>query len=187
MAKNRIVELETWVTGLREGLSLNEIIEVVKKKCLDAADDSDQYQLASILKELLIESGREQEALRLIDEMIRRIPDDVRFPIAKASLNFYFLRDLEEALTSIDEALVRARRTGFFRREALGVKARILLKLGLREQLSQALEEIMSLEMKQGVPDIGRERDFVDRAPPELISEDLRTRYDAFCPKRSNQ
>lgn len=186
MARNRIVELENWATDLRKELSLDDVIKAVKKR-IDAADDVDRYQLASILKELLIETGREQEALRLIDEMIQRLPDDVRFPIAKASLNFYFLNDLEEALASIDEALARARRTGFFRREALGVKARILLKLGLGEQLSQILEEIMNLEMKQGVPDIGRERDFVDRAPPELISEDLRTRYDAFCPKGNNQ
>lgn len=186
MATGRIVELENWATDLRGKLSLDDVIEAVRKR-IDTADDEDRYQLASILKGLLVETGRDQEALHVVEEMIKRFPDDVRFPIAKASLNFYFLGNPEQALVSIDKALARARRTGFFRREALGVKARILLKLGLGDQLSQTLEEIMGFEMKDGVPDIGRERDFVDRAPSELISEDLRTRYNAFCSKRNNR
>ena len=72
----------------------------------------------------------------------------------------------------------------FFGVNALGVKARILLKLGLGDQLSRTLEEIMSLEMKQGIPDCGRERDFVDRAPAGMIEEGVLARYNAFCPKR---
>jgi hypothetical protein len=83
-------------------------------------------------------------------------------------------------------ALVRAHRTKFFRREALGVKARILLKLGRGAELSRTLEEIMSLEMKREIPDVGRERDFVDRAPPGMIADDLLARYNAFCPRRDD-
>jgi len=117
--------------------------------------------------------------------MIELYPDDVRCPISKVTLYLYFLDDPEEALRCIDLALHRAYRTGFFRREALGVKARILLQLGRGEQLSRVLEEIMSLQMMKDIPDIGRERDFVDRAPPGLISGDIVTRYDEFCPKRA--
>ncbi len=43
----------------------------------------------------------------------------------------------------------------------------------------------MSLKMMKGIPDIGRERDFVDRAPPGLISEDVVARYNEFRPKRA--
>ena len=82
-------------------------------------------------------------------------------------------------------AIQRAHRTGFFRREALGHKARILLQLGRGEALSQVLEEIMALQIKKDIPDVGRERDFVDRAPPGLISEDVIARYNAFRPKRA--
>jgi hypothetical protein len=115
--------------------------------------------------------------------MIERYPDDVRFPIRKATRYLYFWDDLEEALRCIDLALQRAHRSGFFRREALGVKARILLHLARGEQLSEVLEEIMALHMIKGVPDIGRERDFIDRAPPGLISEDVVRRYNEFRPK----
>jgi hypothetical protein len=87
-------------------------------------------------------------------------------------------------LKTIDVALERAYRTGFSRREALNNRARILLKLGRGEELSHVLEEIMSLEIKKGVPDIGRERDFIDRAPPGMIPADILARYNEFRPKR---
>jgi hypothetical protein len=73
---------------------------------------------------------------------------------------------------------------GLFRREALGNKARILLKFGRGDELSDVLEEIMSLQIVKGIPDIGRERDFVDRAPPGLIRKGVLDRYDEFRPKR---
>jgi len=136
------------------------------------------------LHHLLIEAGRELEADRMIDEMLTYLPDEVLLAISKASLHLYFMHDPEGALEAINVALVRAHRTGFLRRDALGVKARILLKLGFGDQLSRTLEEIMSLEMKQGIPDCGRERDFVDRAPAGMIEEDVLARYNAFCPKR---
>jgi hypothetical protein len=71
------------------------------------------------------------------------------------------------------------------KREALGVKSRILVQLGRGEELSRVLEEIMSMRMIKGVADVGRGRDFVDRAPPGLIRDDVLARYDQFCPKRS--
>jgi len=147
-------------------------------------DSKDQYDLALYFVGLLEEAGRYREALPILDEMIDRFPDDIRFPIGKATLYLYFLKDTEEALRSIEMALKRARRTRFFRREALGVKARILSQLGRGEQFSAVLEEIMSLRITRDTPDIGRERDFVDRAPPGLIREDVLARYNQFCPKR---
>jgi hypothetical protein len=51
--------------------------------------------------------------------------------------------------------------------------------------LSEVLEQIMSMQMMKGVADVGRERDFVDRAPPGLIPEDVLARYNQFRPKRA--
>lgn len=152
------------------------------RKC----DGEDRYTLALYLKNLLVHAGRRDEALSLMDVMIERYPDDVRVPISKATYYLYFQEDPDEALKWIDLALRRAYRTGEFRREALGDKARILLQLGRGEALSQVLEEIMSLQITKSTPDIGRERDFVDRAPPGLIAEDVLARYNEFRPKRAN-
>ena len=111
-------------------------------------------------------------------------PDDVRPAISKATCYLYFLEDPEKALTSINLAIERAYRTRYFRREALGNKARILLELGRGDELSDVLEEIMSLQIVKGIPDIGRERDFVDRAPPGFIRKSVLDRYNEFRPKR---
>jgi tetratricopeptide (TPR) repeat protein len=179
----KIVELDQWIRQLRKDVPLSETISVVSQRLWTAGED-EHYALALNLNWLLHEAERYDAALQLLEDLIDRYPDDVRFPINKATLEFYFLDDAEEALSSIDFALRRAYRTGFSRREALGVKARILLKLGRGADLSQVLDEIMSMQMIKGVPDIGRERDFVDRAPPGLISEDVLARYNKFRPKR---
>jgi hypothetical protein len=63
------------------------------------------------------------------------------------------------------------------------MKARILLEVRDGAELSRVLEEIMSLTMIEGIPDIDPERDFVDRAPADLIPNDLIARYDLFCPR----
>jgi len=135
-------------------------------------------------KDLLMQAQRYNEALPVIEMIVERYPEDVLPAISRANMYHYYLDDLEEALRCIDMALVRAYKTGFFRRMALGDKARILLKLGNRgEQLSDVLEEIMSLEISKEIPDIGRERDFVDRAPPGLIRKDVLARYNKFRPR----
>ena len=176
--------LDQWVRQLKAELPLDGVVDMVSAR-MQTADCDDHYDLAWHLESLLSEAGRYREALQVIDEMSERYPDNVRPPISKATMYLYFLVDLEEALRCIDLALQRAYRTGFFRREALGVKARILLQLGRGEQLSQVLEEIMSLQMMKDIPDIGRERDFVDQAPPGLIPEDIVARYNQFRPKQA--
>jgi hypothetical protein len=42
----------------------------------------------------------------------------------------------------------------------------------------------MSLQMVKNIPDIGRERDFIDCAPPGLIRKNVLDRYNEFRPKR---
>lgn len=46
------------------------------------------------------------------------------------------------------------------------------------------LEEIIAVKVTRDTLDMGRERDFVDAAPPGMIPAGLLARYDAFCPKR---
>jgi len=178
-----IYELYDWVEHLRRALPIDAAIRTVSGS-LEKVDGEDHYVLASELAQLLCEAGRYAEALQVLDGMMQRYPDDVRAAMRKATNYLYFLEDLEEALECINAAIQRAYRTGFFRREALGNKARILLKLGRGDELSDVLEEIMSLQIVKGIPDIGRERDFVDRAPPGLIRKGVLDRYNEFRPKR---
>jgi hypothetical protein len=172
-----------WLRQLRQRRSIDEIIDEIRLRFREAHGEQRRW-LAGVYVSFLIRAKREPETLQVVDAMIDELPDDVRFPIRKAFLYHYMLDDSEKALPCIDLALRRAYRSGLFRREALGVKARILLELRRGEELSDVLEQIMSMQMIKGVADVGRERDFVDRAPPGLISEDVLRRYNEFRPKR---
>jgi len=176
------LELHRWVNGLKRKVSEGEVIDRVRSR-LRIASAEDQLNLTYILGILLVNAGQHEEALPLFDDVIERQPDSVRSAIAKAVVYLRHLDDPEKALQAIDFALERSFRTRFYRRQALGVKARILVELRRGEQLGQVLEQIMSLKMFFDVRDIGRERDFLDRASPGLIADDIVTRYDAFCPK----
>lgn len=179
-----IYELYDWVEHLRRTLPIDAAIRTVSDG-LEKVDGEDHRVLASELAQLLCEAGRYTDALQVLDAVMQRYPDDVRAAISKATKYFYLLEDPQGALECINSALQRAYRTGFFRREALGNKARILLKLGRGDELSDVLEEIMLLQIVKGIPDIGRERDFVDRAPPGLIRKSVLDRYNEFRPKRA--
>jgi hypothetical protein len=174
-----------WLSQLRQGRPVDDIVDEIRRRFRKARSD-ERWWLAGIYISFLIRARREPETLQVVDAMIDELPDDVRFPIQKAFLHHYMLDDPENALPSIDLALERAYRSGLFRREALGAKARILLTLRRGKELSDVLEEIMAMQMIKGVADIGRERDFVDRAPPGLISEDVLRRYNEFRPKRAS-
>lgn len=178
-----IYELYDWVEHLRQTLPIDAAIRTVSDS-LEKVEGEDHRVLASELAQLLCDAGRYAEALQVLDGVMQRYPDDVRSAISKATNYLYLLEDPEQALECINLALQRAYRTGFFRREALGNKARLLLKLGRGDELSDVLEEIMSLQIVKGIPDIGRERDFVDRAPPGLIRKSVLDRYNEFRPKR---
>lgn len=183
----RIRKVDHWLgelrlDQLRNNISSEEAIRCVQSQ-LDDATAADRPTLALSLYMLLTEVGRYDEALQLMDRMIAQVPANVKFPIAKALLYFNRLDDSEKALDAIELALQRAFRTKFFRRDALGEKARMLLRLGRGKELDQVLEQIMSLEIPPGIPDVVRQRDFVDDAPPGLISDAIVARYDRFCPK----
>ena len=179
---DRVLGLHRWAYQMRSRMPDEEAVARVRSR-LQSASAEDQPTLAHILGVFLTNAERYDEALSWFDMVIKRDPDHVRSAIAKAMIYRGRHKDPEKALEAIEVALERAFRTRFYRRHALGEKARILLKLGRGEKLGQALEQIMSLEMFSDVRDVGRERDFVDRAPPGLIPEDTVARYDRFCPK----
>ncbi|MGL3209673.1 tetratricopeptide repeat protein [Bradyrhizobium sp. BR 1433] len=180
---NSLQDLDEWIKRLRRERPLGEVIRTVTDSVAMAQGDNHRF-LGYELVLLLREARRDLDALLILDELLQRHPSDVRPAITKATICFYSLNQAEQALVWIDVALGRANQTGFFQREALGEKARILLKLGRGEELSDVLEEIMSVQVAADKPDVARERDFVDRAPAGLIRKNVLDRYNEFCPRR---
>lgn len=183
-SRDRAFKLYEWVGLLRNVVPTETAIDLVRSRFQQSTGD-DKDTLAFELEHLLIRERQFDEASRLLDEMIASRPDDVIYPISKAWLYSFHLDKPEEALEWIEVALARAFRTGAWVRNALGAKARILVDLRRGDELGQVLEQIMSHKVQRDLPDIGRERDFVDAASPGLISEDILARYDKFCPGRA--
>jgi tetratricopeptide (TPR) repeat protein len=119
------------------------------------------------------------EAINL--QLADRHPDDP-WPLSNVAFNKRsFLNQPEEAMEAINRALEVARRTGTFRRFNLGSKARIALDLKRYDIVEDVLKEIMQLKIDPEVPDIGRERDFFDRLPPDSIDPEVARQYNEYC------
>jgi hypothetical protein len=104
---NRMVELGRWADELWKTLPLSEAIEAIEER-IRGADSDDRYSLTLDLKKFLLGAWRETEAERIIDEMIACLPDDVRFPLSKASLYLYYTDEPEKAVDAINIALDRS-------------------------------------------------------------------------------
>jgi hypothetical protein len=93
----------------------------------------------------------------------------------------------EEAMPIIDRAVAVAMGAGLFRREALGVKARIAAELEDYAAVENVLRQIMTLAFTRGNADVGAERDFLDRLPPGSIDPEVARAYDEYCRARGRR
>ena len=107
--------------------------------------------------------------------------DDPSALIHLAEQKLYYEDQAEMAMTIIDSALEVAYRSGLFRRQALGVKARIALQLERHDVVEGVLRDILQLKFTRKNCDIGRERDILDRLPPGSIDGEVARRYDEYC------
>ena len=174
--------LHEWIELQRKVLPLDAAIDQVRSRC-HAASHTDKAVLESELYALLVEAGGRDEALQLLDAAIAQRPGEVLSP---TGWRFYDHDDRDEELRLIDFALVRACSSGTWVRYILGSKAWLLVFLRRGDELGQVLEQIMAHKVRREVPDVGRERYFVDASPPGVIPADIRARYDVFCPKRAS-
>ena len=114
-------------------------------------------------------------------QLADRHPDSPSPLNSVATNKLYFLNQPQDAMEVIDRALEVARRTGTLRRYTLGNKARIALDLKRYDIVEDVLKEIMELKIDPELPDIGRERDFFDRLPPDSINPDIARQYNEYC------
>ena len=119
------------------------------------------------------------EAIRL--QEFEQDPDDPMPLISLAEQKLYDEEQPELGMSIIDRAIKVAYRSGLFRRHALAVKARIALQLGQYDVVEGVLRDIMELKFTPRNFDVGRERDILDRLPPESIDSEVARQYDEYC------
>jgi hypothetical protein len=108
-------------------------------------------------------------------------PDDPVPLIKLAEQKLYFEGQPEAAMRIIDRAIEAAYGSGNFRRNALGVKARIALATEDFDIVEGVLIRIMQLGFEYGNIDAGFRRDFFDRLPPGSIDPEVALQYDEHC------
>ncbi len=101
--------------------------------------------------------------------------------ISLAESFLYAAEQPEMALPVIDRAIEVAFRSGNFRRNALGVTARIALALKRYDLVEEAMRLILPLKTARGHCDCGMEDDILERLPPGTIDEEVRREYSDLC------
>lgn len=174
------VRIHKWYSALEREKRNEDLAPTICERFSRAVSEEERRTYTSVLVSEYERQGRYDEASEvLLKEAIDR-PDDP-FPLLRlAELRLYYENDPERALEIVDQAIVRAVKSGDFRRYSLGVKARVTLSLEDYETLEQCLREIIGLEVTSEAVDIGKERDFFDRTPDGAISEDVRKAYEDF-------
>lgn len=108
-------------------------------------------------------------------------PDEPRPLISLARQKLDDEDQPDAAMRIIDRAIEVAMLVGIFRRDALGVKARIALRVAAYPVIEDVLRQIMRLAFTRGNIDADIERDFFDHLPPGVIDADVARAYDEYC------
>jgi tetratricopeptide (TPR) repeat protein len=156
-------------------------IEAIEDRIRAKPDAPETDRLYSYLADNYSLTGDHDTAVAIYLQLAERHPDDPLHLGSAAFTKGSLQGQHEAAMALIDRALEAAHRTGEFRRFTLGKKVRIALDLKRYDIVESVLKEIMQLKMDPDIPDIGRERDFFDRLPPDSIDPDVARQYNEFC------
>jgi tetratricopeptide (TPR) repeat protein len=176
-------EVDYWYRKLTRTnrLAFDQNIKAIEDRIRAKPDAPEVDELYSYLSEQYSHHGDYAAAEAIDRQLADRHPDDPS-PLNSVATNKHYLQDqFEEAMEVINHALEVARRTGTLRRYTLGNKARIALDLKRYDIVEDVLKEIMQLKIDPEVPDIGRERDFFDRLPPDSIDPEVARQYNEYC------
>jgi hypothetical protein len=176
-----INEVYRWYEDVERTSVGIEAIRVLKERIDGESDVAKRRELKFILAQ---EYRHEEDYaaceaiyLQLFEEKL----DDPVPLIKLAEQKLYFERQPEVAMGVIDQAIEVAYGSGNFRRNALGVKARIALAMEDFKVVEGVLIRIMQLGFEFGNTDVGFMRDFFDRLPPGSIDPEVARQYDEHC------
>jgi tetratricopeptide (TPR) repeat protein len=181
---DNFVNLHKWYERLQRTCADQEIVDEIMRRMKTESDQETVRSLAFILASEFRQHGRYGEAENILLDLSEQNPNEP-YPLIKlAEQKLYYEEMPNEALAIVEKALSRARASGNFRRNALGVKARIAEKLQRHDLIADVLREIMTIKSGKSRADVGVERDFVDRLPTGAIDPTLLRQYDEFCRSR---
>jgi tetratricopeptide (TPR) repeat protein len=158
-----------------------EAIHVLQERIDSEPDAAKRRELKFILAQEYKQEDDYAECEAIYLQLFETKPDDPVPLIKLAEQKLYFERQPEAAMRIIDRAIEVAYGSGNFRRNALGVKARIALAMEDFGIVEGVLTRIKQLGFEYGNIDAGFRRDFFDRLPPGSIDPEVARQYDEHC------
>lgn len=175
------IDVFVWYENLRRSLGNNDIVRAIAKRVADNPEAKNRRDLQSMLASHHALQGEYESAEIIYRRMFNEDRDDPLPLISLAEQKLYHEQQCEEAMRVIADAIEAAFRSGAFRRHALAVKARIALSQGDYRIVEDVLNNIVQLKIDRQSIDIGRERDVLDRLPPNSIDGEVARQYDQYC------
>ncbi len=182
--RDSIVDIYRWRDAWRETDAEPDIISVLQERMRHEAHPDRLQTFRYLLADEYRERGDFAAAEAVLLACLEADPESPRPLISLANQKLYREEQPEAAMRFIDHAIEVAMGSGLFRREALGVKARVALEQNAYPVVEDILRQILALTFTRGHLDIGAERDFFDRLPPGIIDAEVARAYDAYCRER---
>jgi hypothetical protein len=183
--QSKLVDIHRWVDETLRTDGQANIIRAIEDRMKGETDEAVLRVLNFRLAGEFKSRGRYSEAERIYLMLFDQWPSEPAPLISLAEQKLYFEEEAVAARQIIDRALEVAFRSGNFRRQALGVKARILLKLGKYEDIEDIIRRLMNIAPAPGDVDVGIERDFFDRLPAGAIDAELARQFDRYSRAQS--
>jgi hypothetical protein len=174
-------DLNSWYDQLQRTYSDEEVVKEITNRMRSETAKETARSLGLILASELRRQRRYVQAENVLLDLAQGNPAEPYPLIALAVQKLYDEERPEEALHIAERAVETARASGIFRRNALGVKARIAKKLNKYELLPDILREIMTIKFTESRVDVGIERDLIERLPAGAVDQALLQQYDEFC------
>ncbi len=170
--------ISAWFRRIASERKLGNPPESLEEELKQFSSDTMQFQLLLTLISDFRLRDDYANAEKLIQAEIETEPHNPRMRILLVDHYLYHSKELKKALAASDEALLEAKRSGMFVREVHGNRARLALHTNDHELLQQSVREIIHLGVLEEHADIPIERDFIDKAPQEAISYELRREFE---------
>jgi tetratricopeptide (TPR) repeat protein len=178
LLKDPINEVYLWYEDVERTSVGIEAIHVLQERIDSEPDAAKRRELKFILAQEHYQEEDYAACEAIFLQLFETKPDDPMPLIKLAEQKLYFEKQPEAAMCIIDRAIEAAYGSGNFRRNALGVKARIALAMEDFEIVEGVLIRIMQLGFEYGNTDVGFRRDFFDRLPPGSIDPEVARQYD---------
>jgi hypothetical protein len=174
-------EVYRWYEDVERTSAGLELIHALEERIDGEPDAAKSRELKLILAQEYKQEENYAAGEAIYLQLFEAKPDDPVPLIKLAEQKLYFERQPEAAMRVIDQAIKVAYGSGNFRRNALGVKARIALVMQDFKAVGDVLIRIMQLGFESGNIDVGFMRDFFDRLPPGSIDPEVVRQYDEHC------